>query len=145
MGRKDGGVRDDDRHGSVLGIAVTAVAAFALGAVAGMALGGAGAVQPRRVKETIGRIGRRHAPPSSETLEQAVLAALREDEATSDLDLHVQAVEPGLLELTGVVTDATVRRIAGDIARAVPGVDVVVNRIMTRRGPAPAARPARPV
>jgi osmotically-inducible protein OsmY len=75
-----------------------------------------------------------------------VLAALREDEATSDLDVHVQAVEPGLIELTGVVTDATLRRIAADVARSVPGVEVVVNRIMTRHGgPAPAGRPGRPV
>jgi osmotically-inducible protein OsmY len=130
----------------MLGIVVTAVGAFALGAVAGMVLGGVGAVQPRRVRETIGRIRRGRTPPRPEALEQAVLAALREDEATSDLDVHVQAVEPGLLELTGVVTDATLRRIAGDIARSVPGVEVVVNRIMTRRGgPAPAFPPARPI
>jgi osmotically-inducible protein OsmY len=138
-------VRDDGRHGSVLGIVVTAVGAFALGVVGGMVLGGVGAVHGRKVRETIGRLGRPAAPPAPEAVERAVLAALREDEATSDLDLHVQVVEPGLVELTGVVTDATLRRIAGDITRSVLGVEVVVNRIMTRSGePAPVGRPGRP-
>jgi osmotically-inducible protein OsmY len=139
-------VRDDDsRGGGALGITVTAVAAFAVGVVAGMVLGGVDAVHGRRMRETIGRLGRTRAKARPEAVEQAVLAALREDEATSDLDLHVQAVEPGLVELTGVVSDATLRRIAGDVARSVAGVEVVVNRIMTRReGPAPPGHPARP-
>jgi osmotically-inducible protein OsmY len=51
-------------------------------------------------------------------------------------------VRPGLIELTGVASDALVRRAAADIARAVPGVEVVVNRILLRgtdfpRQPAP--------
>jgi osmotically-inducible protein OsmY len=139
-------VRDDGSRGeSALGITLTAVAAFAVGVVAGMVLGGMDAVHGRKVREALGRLGRTPAKPQPEAIERAVLAALREDEATSDLDLHVQAVEPGLLELTGVVTDATLRRIAGDIARSVPGVEVVVNRIMTRRDePAPSGRPGRP-
>ena len=134
------------RGGSALGITLTAVAAFTVGVVAGMVLGGVDAVHGRRMRETIGRLGRVRTTPRPEAVEQAVLAALREDEATSDLDLHVQAIERGLVELTGVVTDATLRRIAGDIAQSVAGVEVVVNRIMTRRdGPASSGRPARPV
>jgi len=134
------------RGGGALGITLTAVAAFAVGVVGGMVLGGVDAVHGRKMRETLGRLGRTSARPRPEAVEQAVLAALREDEATSDLDLHVQAIEPGLVELTGVVTDATLRRIAADIARSVSGVEVVVNRIMTRRdGPASSGRPARPV
>jgi osmotically-inducible protein OsmY len=57
---------------------------------------------------------------------------LHGDEATSDLDIEVQVGEPGLVELTGVVSDAVVRRVAADVARAVPGVEVVVNRILLR-------------
>jgi osmotically-inducible protein OsmY len=88
-----------------------------------------------RVRDTFGRLGRgdRQAP---EDLARAVIAALREDEATSDLDLHVHVADQGLVELTGVVSDATVRRVAADVTRAVPGVEVVVNRIMLR-GAAP--------
>jgi len=128
-----------------LGIVLTAVGAFTIGAAAGMALGGAiGAVHGGRVRDTFGRLGRgaRQAP---EALAQAVLAALREDEATSDLDIHVHVAEQGLVELTGVVSDATLRRVAADVARAIPGVEVVVNRIMLRGAtpvrPAPQPRP----
>jgi len=138
-------VRDDEsRRGSVLGIVLTAVGAFAIGAAAGMALGGAIAVNRGRVRDTFNRIGRgtRRTP---DDLGQTVLAALREDEATSDLDLHVQVAEPGLVELTGVVSDATVRRVAGDIARSVPGVEVLVNRIMLRGATPRSAPQPRPV
>jgi osmotically-inducible protein OsmY len=135
---------DESRGGSVLGIVLTAIGCFAIGAAAGMALGGSvGAVHGDRVRDTFGRLGRgaRQAP---EDLAQAILAALREDEATSDLDLHVHVADRGLVELTGVVSDATVRRVAADVTRAVPGVEVVVNRIMLRAaptGPAPTPRP----
>jgi osmotically-inducible protein OsmY len=126
-------VRDDDRRGAgVLGIVLTAIGAFALGAAAGMVLGGSvGAVHGRRVRDTFGRLsGGLRRPPDD--LAQAVLAALRDDEATSDLDLHVHVADHGLVELTGVVSDATVRHIAADVTRAVPGVEVVVNRVMLR-------------
>jgi osmotically-inducible protein OsmY len=139
-------VRDHEAHaGSVLGIVLTAVGGFAIGAAAGMALGGAvGKMHRGRVRATFGRFGRAERP-STDELARAVLAALREDEATSDLDLDVHVAEPGLVELTGVVSDAIVRRVAGDVARAVPGVEVVVNRIMLRGTtpprPAPHLRP----
>jgi len=140
-------VRDDESGGKrVLGIVITAVGAFAVGAAAGMVLGGAiGAVSRGRMRDTFGRIGRRP-QPTPDHLAQAVLAALREDEATSDLDLHVHIAEPGLVELTGVVSDATVQRVAGDVARTVAGVEVVVNRIMLRGATPPRTAPStRPV
>jgi len=139
-------VRDDatqDRN--ILGIVLTAVGAFALGAMAGMAMGGAvGKVHRGRVRDTFSRIGRGSAKKPAD-LEQLVLAALREDEATSDLDLHVIVADQGLVELTGVAPDATLRRVAGDIARAVPGVEVVVNRILVRDPDKRAAPYLRPV
>jgi len=140
-------VRDEgSRGGRALGITFAAIGAFALGAVAGMVLGGAvGAVHGRRMRETIGRLGRSPSPVAPDALEQRVHDALREDEATSDLDLHIQVSEGGLVELTGVVPDATLRRIAGDIARSVPGVEVVVNRIMTRGGETRSGPTLRPV
>jgi osmotically-inducible protein OsmY len=137
---------NEARTGSVLGIVLTAVGAFAIGAAAGMALGGAiGAVNRGRVRDTFGRLGRT-TRPTADDLAQAVRAALREDEATSDLDLDVQVTEPGLVELTGVVSGATVRRVAGDVARAVPGIEVVVNRIMLRGTTPPRSAPhLRPI
>jgi len=141
-------VSDEGSRGSdALGITLTAIGAFIVGALGGMVLGGAvGAVHGRRMRETIGRLGRSPTPPDPALLERAVHEALREDEATGDLDLHVQVSEGGLVELTGVVTDATLRRVAGDIARSVPGVEVVVNRIMTRAAGAPDRGPTlRPI
>jgi osmotically-inducible protein OsmY len=139
-------VTDDGSRGSALGTTLAAIGAFAIGAVAGMAIGGAmGAVHGGRMRETLGRLRRPASSPSPDALQQAVLDALRQDEATGDLDIHVQVMEGGLVELTGVVSDATLRRIAGDLARSVPGVQVVVNRIMTRGGtgtrPGPTLRP----
>jgi len=132
---------DETRGGGIITIVLTAIGAFAVGAAAGMALGGSvGAVHGRRVRDTFGRLSRGTPRVRPEDLAQAVLAALRDDEATSDLDIHVHVAEPGLVELTGVVSDATVRRVAADVARAVPGVEVVVNRIMLRGQP-----PLRPV
>jgi osmotically-inducible protein OsmY len=125
-------VGQDQRSESVIGTIVMAVAAFTLGTAAGMVLGSAvGAVHGRRVRDTLGRIRRRRTKAPAD-LEQAVRDALREDEATSDLDIEVQMAEVGLVELTGVVSDAVVRRVAADVARAVPGVEVVVNRILLR-------------
>jgi len=133
-----GWVREKQPPESVVGIAVIATAAFTLFAAAGMVLGGAlGAVHGRRVRDTLGRIGRgRRTKPAD--IEQAVRDALRDDEATSDLDIEVQVGEPGLVELSGVVSDAIVRRVAADVARAVLGVEVVVNRILVRDGAKPA-------
>ncbi len=125
-------MREDQRSESVIGIIVMGAAAFTLGTAAGMVLGSAvGAVHGRRVRDTLGRIGRRRTKAPAD-LEGAVREALREDEATSDLEIEVQMAEPGLIELTGVVSDPVVRRVAADVARAVTGVEVVVNRILFR-------------
>jgi hypothetical protein len=131
----------DDRPG-VLGLVLTGAAGFVVGVLGGMLLSGSvGAVHPARVRGALHRL-RRERPGAPDELEDAVREALRADEATRDLDLEVHAVRPGLIELTGVASDALVRRAAADIARAVPGVEVVVNRILLRgtdfpRQPAP--------
>lgn len=124
---------EEKRAEHVVGMAVLAAAAFAVGAAAGMAMGGAiGAVHGRRVRDTLERLARPRAGTSPGDLEEAVRSALRDDEATSDLDIEVHVANGGLVELTGVVSDAVVRRAAADVARAVLGVEVVVNRIMLR-------------
>ena len=135
--------RDDDRDGA-LGLTLAAVAGFALGFVGGAVLGGSvGDVHADRVKQALGRLSRSGRHPSPEQLEHAVRDALRADEATRDLDLEVHAAGEGLIELTGAVTDALARRAAGDVARAVPGVDVVVNRILLKGSDLPPT-PATP-
>lgn len=136
--------RYGDRSGSALGIAVTAIAAFAVGAMAGMVLGGSvGAVHGQRVRDTLDRVRGARRPMPAREVERAVRAALREDEATRDLDVDVHVADNGLVELTGVVSDAMVRRAAADVARAVPGVTVVVNRVLVRPNEPPQPAPAR--
>lgn len=132
----------DDEDGA-LGLALMAVAGFAVGVLAGAVLGGSvGGLHPERVKRALTRLSRGAPPPTPEELERAVREALRADEATRDLDLEVHAAAEGLIELTGSVADALARRAAGDIARGVPGVDVVVNRILLKGSdlPPPASR-----
>jgi hypothetical protein len=128
-----------------LGIALTAVAGFALGFLGGAVLGGSvGNVHAGRVKGALGRLRRGSKAIPPDEMVHAVREALHGDEATRDLDLEVLAAGEGLVELTGVVADAMARRAAGDIARAVPGVDVVVNRILLQGGdlPPPPVTPA---
>jgi hypothetical protein len=138
--------RDDDRDGA-LGLTLAAVAGFALGFVGGAVLGGSvGDVHADRVKQALGRLSGSGRRPSPEQLEGTVRDALRADEATRDLDLEVHAAGEGLIELTGAVSDALARRAAGDVARAVSGVDVVVNRILlqgTDLPPTPATPASR--
>jgi hypothetical protein len=123
----------DERPGAI-SLALTATAGFALGVLGGMVLGGSvGPLHADRVRGALGRLrGTRDRPAKPEKLERAVRDALRDDEATRDLDIEVHVVGPGLIELTGVTSDALVRRAAADIARAAPGAEVVVNRILLR-------------
>lgn len=135
----------DDRRESVLGLALTAVVGFAVGFAGGAVLGGSvGDVHADRVKRAIGRLRRSGEQLTPEALARRVHDALRNDEATRDLDLDVQAPADGLVELTGTVSDALARRAAGDVARAVPGVEVVVNRVLLKGSdlPPPPAAPA---
>jgi hypothetical protein len=123
----------DERPGA-LSLTLMATAGFALGVIGGMLLGGSvGPLHAERVRGALSRLrGHPDRPAQPDKLEGDVRDALRDDEATRDLDLEVHVVAPGLLELTGVASDALVRRAAADIARAVPGVEVVVNRILLR-------------
>jgi hypothetical protein len=123
----------DERPGA-LSLALMGTVGFAFGVLGGMLLGGSvGPLHADRVRGALRRLRGNHARSAQpEKLERAVREALRDDEATRDLDLEVHVVGPGLIELTGVASDALVRRAAADIARAVPGAEVVVNRILLR-------------
>lgn len=116
----------------VVGIALSAAAGFAsglaLGIIAGEMLGN---LHADRVKGAVRRLRRK---PEGTVAPQRVLddvqRALQEHEATCDLEIMVHCPGQGLVELTGIAPDAVARQIAGDLARAVPGADVVVNRIL---------------
>jgi hypothetical protein len=134
--------RQPDRDDGAVALTLTALTGFALGFLAGAVLGGSvGDVHPDRVKRALNRLSGSARQPEPEELEREVRNTLKSDEATRDLDIEVSAPGEGLIELTGVVSDALSRRAAGDVARAVLGVDVVVNRILLKGSDLPPTSP----
>jgi|SRR5690554_6257230 hypothetical protein len=96
---------------------------MAVGAAAGVAAAALWTVRargwPRRSRRMRGDL----------TLEDRVVNALLEDEATSRCAIEVAAISPGVIELTGSVgTPAELRR-AVEVTQGVSGVTTVVNRL----------------
>jgi hypothetical protein len=67
-----------------------------------------------------------------EELEERVLEAFRNDPILSERAVDIGAVEDGIIELTGWVNSEDESHQAVVIARGVPGVDTVVNRLAIR-------------
>ena len=67
-----------------------------------------------------------------EELEERVLEAFRNDPILSERAIDIGAVENGIIELTGWVNSDDESHQAVVIARGVPGVDTVVNRLAIR-------------
>jgi hypothetical protein len=67
-----------------------------------------------------------------EELEERVLEAFRNDPILSERAIDIGAVENGIIELTGWVNSDDESHQAMVIARGVPGVDTVVNRLAIR-------------
>jgi len=67
-----------------------------------------------------------------EDLEERVLEAFRNDPILSERAVDIGAVEDGIIELTGWVNSEEEAHQAVVIARGVPGVDTVVNRLTIR-------------
>ena len=68
----------------------------------------------------------------TEELEERVLEAFRNDPILSERAIDIGAVEDGIIELTGWVNSDDESHQAVVIARGVPGVDTVVNRLAIR-------------
>ncbi|MFL5584574.1 MAG: BON domain-containing protein [Gemmatimonadaceae bacterium] len=68
----------------------------------------------------------------AEELEERVLEAFRNDPTLSERAIDIGAVEDGIIELTGWVNSDEEARQAVVVARGVPGVDTVVNRVTIR-------------
>jgi hypothetical protein len=67
-----------------------------------------------------------------EELEERVLEAFRNDPILSERAIDIGAVEDGIIELTGWVNSEDESHQAVVIARGVPGVETVVNRLAIR-------------
>ena len=68
----------------------------------------------------------------SEELEERVLEAYRNDPILSERAIDIGAIQEGIIELTGWVNAEDEARQAVDVARGVPGVETVVNRLAVR-------------
>ena len=68
----------------------------------------------------------------AEALEERVLEAFRNDPVLSERAVDIGAVEDGIIELTGWVNSEDEAHQAVVIARGVPGVETVVNRLTIR-------------
>jgi osmotically-inducible protein OsmY len=132
----------------VTGIALSAALGLGVGLVGGMLLRGLlSDVATEPVRDAVRNLRRsgRNAPSNPEEVEHAVSLALRDDPDTRDLAVRVDALGDGIVELTGTAPDPLSRQIAADIARAVPGADIVVNRILVEGSDgAPAVAPPTP-
>ncbi len=118
-----------------LGVAI----AGALGLVAGLVFGLVsgellGNVDSDRVRRAVNRWrpGDDDEQPDEELdkIEHDLLATLKSNPVTRGLSLEVRALGGGLVELTGTVPNESSRELAGELARAVPGADLVVNRVL---------------
>jgi hypothetical protein len=68
----------------------------------------------------------------AEALEERVLEAFRNDPTLSERAIDIGAVEDGIIELTGWVNSEDESHQAVVVARGVPGVETVVNRLVIR-------------
>jgi len=99
---------------------------MAVGAAAGVA---AAALWTVRARGWPRRSQRMQRTGEYATLEDQVVNALLEDEATSRCAIEVAGISPGVIELTGGVgTPAELRR-AVELTQGVSGVTTVVNRL----------------
>lgn len=68
----------------------------------------------------------------TEELEERVLEAFRNDPVLSERAIDIGAIDEGIVELTGWVNAEDESQQAVVVARGVPGVDTVVNRLAVR-------------
>jgi hypothetical protein len=111
---------------TTLGVGTGLVAGFALSEW----VGGVNPTRFRRVAERLGQTTRARVTPAASA--RAVEAALRAQPRLAGFAIEVMAVSRGTVELRGWVTDRGARTLAARVARAVPGIDTVINSILVR-------------
>jgi hypothetical protein len=106
------------------------VATWAIaGGAAAAGASAAALIVMRTVRRFRGRADDRSTPTIFDTLEDAAVEALRGDPRTGVCAIDVAAVGPGVIELSGVVPDASVARHAAQLLQSVPGVRTVISRL----------------
>jgi hypothetical protein len=141
--------RDDEPSstGTVLGVLVGAVAGFAVGMFVAQRVGGFEGLKSklRRRGARAGESPRYESAAddefddvdddelegdeADESLEERVLEAFRNDPVLAERAIDIGSISEGVIELAGWVEDEDEAEHAVTLARGVPGVDTVVNRI----------------
>ena len=140
--------RDDESStGTIVGILVGAVAGFAAGMFVAQRVGGFGGLTSRIRERAGARFGRRNAQDLEdeeledyeedevesedydESLEERVLEAFRNDPVLSERAVDIGSIGDGIIELAGWVESEEEAEHAVTIARGVPDVETVVNRM----------------
>ena len=124
--------RDEELSGAqivlwtTLGVGTGLLAGFALSEWMG------GVTRPRmqRVARRLGQAAHVRLTPAGSA--RAVDAALHAEPRLAGFSIEVVAVSRGTVELRGWVTDRAARTLAARVARAVAGIDTVVNSILVR-------------
>jgi hypothetical protein len=131
--------RDEETGaGSIFGIVAGAVAGFAIGVLVSQRMGGLSGIGGR-LRDAFGRGAGEELEEEydedeldevdEETLEERVLEAFRNDPILAERAVDIGAIGDGIIELAGWVNDEQEAEHAVTVARGVPGVDTVVNRI----------------
>ena len=104
------------------------------GLLAGFALSEwVGGVNPTRFRRAARRLGQQTpARTTAAASARAVEAALQAEPRLAGFSIEAMAVSRAAVELRGWVTDRGSRTLAARIARAVPGIDNVINSILVR-------------
>jgi len=91
-----------------------------------------GVTRPRvqRVARKLGQVAHGRLTPAAAA--RAVDAALHTEPRLAGFSIEVVAVSRGTVELRGWVTDRPARTLAARVARAVAGIDTVINSILVR-------------
>jgi hypothetical protein len=140
--------RDDESStGTIVGVLVGALAGFAAGMFVAQRVGGFGGLTSRIRKRAGGRFAFAQRPDLAEeeldeyeedelepeeydeSLEERVLEAFRNDPILSERAIDIGSVGEGIIELAGWVESDEEAEHAVTIARGVPDVDTVVNRM----------------
>ncbi|HEY4218224.1 MAG TPA: BON domain-containing protein [Gemmatimonadaceae bacterium] len=144
--------RDEESSstGTILGVLAGAVAGFAVGMLVAQRVGGVSGLRSKLRRRGATAAPRPHNPYDAagdvddfedveeddfETeeqdggLEERVLEAFRNDPILSERAVDIGSIGEGMIELAGWVEDEEESHHAVTIARGVPGVDTVVNRI----------------
>lgn len=140
--------RDDESStGTIVGVLVGALAGFAAGMLVAQRVGGFGGLTSRIRERAGGRFGLGQSTETDdqeleeydedeldseeydESLEERVLEAFRNDPILSERAVDIGSVGDGIIELAGWVETEEEAQHAVTIARGVPDVDTVVNRI----------------